>query len=147
MGIKGTAHPSASQPLSLCSVILFTGSLYHSHSSSFFPTLFHFFQPIIVLCDSPYCPPFFFFLAVCKWCMLKVCCCCSVCFIVSFLICECLFRCRPQSELADLMFSDYSVKIFKKNLRYLCYWCYNTAELFLLSNLCKQRRNTSDRGL
>lgn len=54
MGIKGTAHPSASQPLSLCSVISFAGSLYLCLSFPFFFIFCCFFR-------SPILPVVFFF--------------------------------------------------------------------------------------
>lgn len=68
MGIKGTAHPSASQPLSLCSVISFAGSLYLCLSFSFFsfsaasfalrfPPLFSFFSYYLQMFDKGLLPP------------------------------------------------------------------------------------------
>lgn len=68
MGIKGTAHPSASQPLSLCSVISFTGSLYLCLSFSFFSfsaasfalrflLLFSFFSYYLQMFDKGLLPP------------------------------------------------------------------------------------------
>lgn len=51
MGIKGTAHPSASQPLSLASVISHSGSLYHCLPLFFLPFLlfFRIFPPLSLL--------------------------------------------------------------------------------------------------
>lgn len=68
MGIKGTAHPSASQPLSLCSVISFAGSLYLCLSFSFFSfstasfalrflPLFSFFSYYLQMFDKGLLPP------------------------------------------------------------------------------------------
>lgn len=68
MGIKGTAHPSASQPLSLCSVISFAGSLYLCLSFSFFSfsaasfalrflLLFSFFSYYLQMFDKGLLPP------------------------------------------------------------------------------------------
>lgn len=68
MGIKGTAHPSASQLLSLCSVISFAGSLYLCLSFSFFSfsaasfalrflPLFSFFSYYLQMFDKGLLPP------------------------------------------------------------------------------------------